>query len=85
MSKCKSCGKEIVWIKMASGKNMPCDAGLISFDLAHPGDKDAMVLVESNGKVARGYFNPNGDHIGYTSHFATCPNADAHRKRGGQE
>ena len=80
MSKCKSCGKDIVWIKMESGKSMPCDPFAISFDLAHPGDKNALVLVEKNGKVARGYFNPCGDHIGYTSHFSTCPNADAHRK-----
>lgn len=25
MSVCKGCGKEIVWITMASGKAMPCD------------------------------------------------------------
>lgn len=25
MAKCKGCGADIVWIKTANGKNMPCD------------------------------------------------------------
>ena len=25
MSKCRSCGNEIVWIELANGKKMPCD------------------------------------------------------------
>lgn len=31
MAKCKSCGADIVWIETRSGKQMPCDAGLIPF------------------------------------------------------
>lgn len=81
MSKCRSCGKEIIWIKMTSGKSMPCDSEKISFTLAHPSDKDALVLVEPSGKITKGHFDPNGEKIGYTSHFATCPNADKHRKK----
>ncbi|MBO5841050.1 MAG: hypothetical protein J6Q86_06490 [Methanobrevibacter sp.] len=81
VEKCRSCGADIVWIKMASGKKMPCDAGMISFDIAHPGDKDAQVYVTPGGKVARGYFNPAGGGVGYISHFATCPNAGKHRRR----
>ncbi len=50
-------------------------------DIAHPGDKDAQVYVTPEGKVARGYFNPDGDRFGYTSQFATCPNAGKHRRR----
>lgn len=30
MSKCKGCGKEIVWIKTKSGKIMPCNAEKIT-------------------------------------------------------
>lgn len=26
MSKCKSCGAEVVWVEMESGKKMPIDA-----------------------------------------------------------
>ena len=81
IGKCRSCGANIVWITMASGKKMPCDAGMISFDLAHPGDKEAQVYVTPEGKIARGYFDPAGDKFGYTSHFATCPNASSHRRK----
>ena len=82
MSKCRSCGAEIKWIKMASGKSMPVDAKPISFVLTHPGEEKALTLVTDEGKIARGYYDPSGDKTGYTSHFATCPNAESFRKRG---
>ena len=81
MSKCKSCGAEIIWIKTASGKAMPCDAAPISFDLVLPGTKGALTLIEQDGRVAFGKFNPGGDHIGYISHFATCPAAAEYRRK----
>lgn len=77
MSKCRSCGAEIRWIRMASGKNMPVDNKPISYRADLHGD---LVLVTQDGKVARAVFDPDGGHIGYTSHFATCPNAAGHRK-----
>lgn len=81
--RCKSCGAEILWIKMASGKSMPVDAKPISYRTMHPGTKgfNVMTLVTKDGRVAKGVFDPSSDKIGYTSHFATCPNANAHRKR----
>ena len=27
---CKGCGKRIVWVKMKSGKNMPCDCSIVN-------------------------------------------------------
>lgn len=78
MSRCRSCNAEIIWIKMAGGKNMPCDANPISYRNDLRGD---WVLVTQEGKVVRGVFDPDSDKIGYTSHFATCPNANTHRKR----
>lgn len=79
MAKCRSCGAEIIWIKMASGRMMPCDAAPISYDRAPIQDKEKLVLVTPDGRITRGVFNPGSGNIGYTSHFATCPNADAHR------
>lgn len=79
MSRCKSCGAEIIWIKTAAGKSMPCDAKKISFRVDLQGD---LVLLCPNGRVARGVFDPGSDKIGYTSHFATCPNATRHRQKG---
>lgn len=84
MAICRSCGAEIIWIKMkGSGKAMPCDARKISFDLLLPGAKGegVMTLVEPEGVIARGIFNPGGEKIGYLSHFATCPNANQHRRK----
>ena len=85
MAKCKSCGAEIIWIKMGSGKSMPCDATPISYKKPeHPGAK-GLTLITPRGTVVKAVFDPGGDNVGYTSHFATCPNANAHRKRGEQE
>lgn len=84
MSKCKSCGAEIIWITMASGKAMPCDAQKISYsENLIPTAKDAnvMTLVTEKGKIVRTVFDPDGDKVGYVSHFATCPAANIHRKR----
>ena len=88
MVQCRSCGAEIIWIKMASGKNMPVDAKPISYsENLHPSakGKDILTLVTEHGSIVRTVFDPGGDKVGYTSHFATCPNANQHRKREKQE
>jgi hypothetical protein len=65
MSRCRSCNAEIRWAVMQSGARMPFDVEPVS---------------PPNGM----YFLDNGYakklptvHI---SHYATCPNADQHRK-----
>lgn len=82
MSRCKSCGAEIKWIKMnGTGKMMPVDAKPITYtDSLHPAESNALTLVTEHGTVTKARFDPGGDKVGYTSHFATCPNANAHRK-----
>ena len=85
MAKCRSCGAEIIWIKMASGKAMPCDVAKISYSenlLPGVSGDDVLTLVTDHGTIVRTVFDPAGDKYGYTSHFATCPNANLHRKRG---
>ncbi len=42
MAKCKGCGAEIVWIKTANGKNMPCNA-------------EKATIVTEAGEVVAGY------------------------------
>jgi len=78
MSRCKSCGAEIIWIRMTSGKNMPCNATKYPYRLDLHGD---LTLVTPQGKVARGTYDPEGENIGYMSHFATCPAANRFRRR----
>jgi len=68
MSTCRSCEAEITWIKIRpSMKSHPVDAM----------PKKVIVL----GDVISGG-SPVGKMVdGYTSHFATCPNADDWRNR----
>jgi hypothetical protein len=63
MPKCKSCGAEIRFLETKTGSLMPVDV------------PPARVLVEREGNGQTWY----GLVDGYTSHFATCPNAAAHR------
>ena len=81
MAKCKSCGADFIWIKMQSGKSMPCDADQITYWEKKNGTK---VIVTPNGEVI--HAETEGDlntatGVGYISHFATCPNANQHRRR----
>ena len=67
----------------ATGKAMPCDSAKISYsENMHPVAEGAQILtlVTERGTVVKTTFDPAGDKIGYTSHFASCPNAGTHRK-----
>lgn len=80
MSRCRSCNAEILWIKMASGKNMPVDP------FKHTIIKGAgnETLVTEDGHIIHGRFasyEEGANASGYISHFSTCPNANQHRKR----
>lgn len=79
-ARCGSCKADIVWaITVATGKRIPLDA--------QPSE-DGNVAVhrdQVNGElIARvlkdGEQTGPWEHRG-VSHFATCPNADQHRKR----
>ncbi len=78
MSRCKSCGAEIIWIKTTAGKSMPCDAKPILF---RPDAEGKQMYVEKDGTVCKGTPDTSANRTGYISHFATCPNAFMHRRR----
>ena len=78
-AKCRSCGSAIRWIKMESGKYMPCDWAPVNYKPA--GDGELVTLVTPDGKIVRGVQDWSSPECGYTSHFATCPNAAEHRRR----
>ena len=85
MSKCRSCGAEIIWIRMTSGKSMPCNAEQVMY-WEKRGGKEKIVTL--NGEVISCEFAGELNRatgLGYISHFSTCPNANQHRKRGQQE
>jgi hypothetical protein len=81
MSNCRYCGSELVWIRMKSGKAMPCNTGKIPYKEDQNGN---MKLVTEDGRVvtARPLENTEGaDGIGYVSHYATCPGAERIRRK----
>lgn len=78
MSTCKSCGAEIIWrYNETSGRKMPIDA--------EPSE-DGNIMLHADGLAA--HVVPRGTiaevqslGIGlHRSHFASCPQADAHRR-----
>ncbi len=64
-TECRSCGQSIVWMKTEAGKNIPVD----------PESLDAEDLEADATGTA-----PLFDAKRHISHFATCPDADTHRK-----
>lgn len=74
---CKSCGAPIRWAQTVNGKAIPLDR--------HPVTGGNIVLSRKTGKELA-YVMPDGDEtaeLRYVSHFATCPNAEEHRRRDG--
>lgn len=72
-SRCKSCGKEIIWVKTSGGKAMPCDAEPVTYREEKGGSRK---IVTPNGEILSGELTDDPDRatgIGYISHFATCP------------
>lgn len=77
---CGSCDAPIVWARTISGRTMPVDA--------EPGD-GGNVFLELRQGLLRAYVVPqDGTPFAspvdfHTSHFVTCPDADAWRPRYG--
>jgi hypothetical protein len=79
-SACRGCGAEIIWTITSGGKKMPVDA--------EP-DPDGMFVLEWDDDAAAAFaIHVRAGDLGgladgdrYTSHFATCPNANSFRGR----
>lgn len=65
-AQCSSCGEPILWVKSMTGKPMPLNAK----------PEKRVVLIEGDDGT-KGAVRDT-----YISHFATCPQADAFRKKG---
>ncbi len=79
-STCRSCGARIVFIKSTKGRFIPCNPTVIRYK-REEGGKEKVVL--DTGEVVSCRTDISADEmdgVGYISHFATCPNAKAHRK-----
>lgn len=73
---CSTCGAPIVWAITQNGKRTPLDAKPIRIAIAARGN-DGAEIREGDALVIGSGAN------GYQSHFATCPQAAAHRKHRG--
>ena len=81
ITKCRSCGAEIVFVRTRNGKSMPCNATPIKFKEDNDG-KEKFVL--GNGDVVIGVRVDDiheATGIGMISHFATCPDAGKFRRK----
>ena len=81
MSKCKECGREIIWIGTVAMKKIPCDTDQVTYRANKYGKTK---IVTPNGEVISADManNPqSATGIGYISHYMTCPCADRFRKK----
>lgn len=73
-SKCKSCGAPILWAKTSKGKRTPIDAEPVRIAVLTEDPETGKEIIEDGLVViAEGA-------VGHTSHWATCPTAEQHRR-----
>lgn len=83
-STCRGCGAPIVWIKTPGGKAMPCDPSPIYFRPA-PGAKEKIVTTKGEVLSAEIVHGAEAADAGYRPHWATCPQADSFKRKGGRK
>lgn len=84
MAKCKTCNASIIWIEMASGKKMPCDAAAVTY---WQNSKGKSTIITPNGETVKADLSGDLSKAtgwGYIPHWATCPQANTHRKGAAQ-
>lgn len=72
---CKSCGAPIVWASTSAGGVMPVDRDRVAGGNIVLVERDALSTPRAE------IVAPDPDVPRHVSHFATCPNADRHRRR----
>lgn len=67
--RCRTCGASITWAELTSGKRHPFDGEIVVL-------RTQGSILEGDGRVIE-----EVDLSVTSSHFATCPDADQHRRR----
>lgn len=80
---CKSCGSPIRWIKMRSGKYMPCDIKPVDYQLK-PGGSQKIVTPAGDVVTCERVSAAQASGWGYTPHWSTCKAPDTFRKGAGE-
>ena len=81
MAKCRACGKPITFIRMRSGRAMPCDPGLVEYWEA-PGVSGK--IITPKGEVLSCYYSGErgkSTGVGYKPHGGSCPSAEKFKER----
>ena len=68
MSKCRSCGADIVWAKTTKGKAIPLDPAPVEGGNIYLSADDVALVTTP------------GERPLHVSHFTTCPQAAEHRR-----
>lgn len=74
VSSCRSCKGRIIWCETYTGKRIPVDRD--------PVDGGNILIREPSVGSDIPFASINSQPVagGHMAHFATCPNADAHRR-----
>lgn len=74
MPNCRSCGAPVRWVETSKGKKMPIDI--------NPNPNGNVILIDGVAHYVKDdpFEKPEETAKRYVSHFATCPNAQKHRK-----
>ena len=90
-TKCRACGKDILFIETALYKKMPVDAEpvyIVPEEGPQRGRQVGTYILPTGGTI-RGQIVRDADidgntelRLAYVSHFATCTNPERFRKRG---
>lgn len=78
MAKCRSCKARVEWCITEGGKTMPIDPEPTRYgNLIKTG---AYVNGKAEVHTSTNRDELHGNEVRFTSHFATCANADLHRR-----
>lgn len=82
MSKCRSCEALIDWVDLEGGSKMPVNRERREAWNPYPGETLIVKVCGKNAVVIKAPDDPRVPLVRVgVSHFATCPNADEHRRR----
>lgn len=80
MAYCRGCGKLILWMKTAAGKNMPCNPEIKTYWAQKNGNA---TIITPNGETVKANLKgdlQNATGIGYEPHWGTCTARDKFKK-----
>lgn len=79
--RCSACGKEIVFVRTAKGKSMPCDMLMVPYWESKSG---GYRVITPNGVLHRCELTgdmASATGVGYMPHWASCSRPEHFRRR----